>query len=68
VLIDDPEAAAIATTAAPVPTTCCATHEELSQALLATVQPGDRILFKASNSVGLERIVQQISQTWGQAG
>lgn len=42
----------------------CANYDELTQTLLRLVQPGDRILFKASRSVGMERVVQDFKQAW----
>ncbi|MBE9137268.1 UDP-N-acetylmuramoyl-tripeptide--D-alanyl-D-alanine ligase [Nodosilinea sp. LEGE 07088] len=37
--------------------------QTLAQQLLELVQPGDRILFKASRSVALDRVVDQVVQT-----
>ena len=59
VLVNDPEAEAIAIGACGIPTQCFATHEQLVKQLKESVQPGDRLLFKASNSVGLNRVVEQ---------
>ena len=59
VLANDPEAEAIAIGACGIPTQCFATHEQLVKQLKESVQPGDRLLFKASNSVGLNRVVEQ---------
>ncbi|MGK7878381.1 MAG: UDP-N-acetylmuramoyl-tripeptide--D-alanyl-D-alanine ligase [Xenococcaceae cyanobacterium] len=59
VLVDDPEAEAIAVGACGIPTECFATHDDLVKRLKQLVQPGDRLLFKASNSVGLNRVVEQ---------
>lgn len=60
ILIDDPEARAIVTGASGVPTECFETHTELVQRLLESLRPGDRVLFKASNSVGLSRVVTEV--------
>lgn len=60
ILIDDPEAEAIVTGSSGVPTECFETHEELVQRLLESLRPGDRVLFKASNSVGLSRVVEEL--------
>lgn len=60
VLVDDPQAEAIALGASGLPTVCAATREDLLQQLIATVQPGDRLLFKASNSVQLNRVVESL--------
>ncbi|HEY9831537.1 MAG TPA: UDP-N-acetylmuramoyl-tripeptide--D-alanyl-D-alanine ligase [Stenomitos sp.] len=59
VLVDDVEAQAIATGAAPLPAECFSSHNAVVQRLLELVQPGDRLLFKASRSVGLDRVVNQ---------
>jgi UDP-N-acetylmuramoyl-tripeptide--D-alanyl-D-alanine ligase len=67
ILVDDPEAEAIAQGARhPSPTDtasssveCFASHDALVQRLKELVQSGDRLLFKASRSVGLDRIVNQ---------
>ncbi|NES70603.1 MAG: UDP-N-acetylmuramoyl-tripeptide--D-alanyl-D-alanine ligase, partial [Okeania sp. SIO2D1] len=60
VLVDDPEAAAIATGAEGIPTECFTNHQELVMRLKDIVQSGDRLLFKASNSVGLDRVVGEL--------
>lgn len=60
VLAEDPEAEAIIPGASPVPTTCAATRADLLQQLIKTVQPGDRLLFKASNSVQLNHTVEAL--------
>lgn len=62
VMVDDPEAGEIATGAGSVPSECFAEHEALVERLKELVQPGDRILFKASHSVGLDRVVKQFVQ------
>lgn len=59
VLVDDSEAQAIATGAAPLSAECFSSHKALVERLLELVQPGDRLLFKASRSVGLDQIVNQ---------
>jgi UDP-N-acetylmuramoyl-tripeptide--D-alanyl-D-alanine ligase len=59
VLVDDSEAQAIATGATPLLAECFSSHNAVVQRLLELVQPGDRLLFKASRSVGLDRIVNQ---------
>jgi UDP-N-acetylmuramoyl-tripeptide--D-alanyl-D-alanine ligase len=64
VLTDDPEAEAIARGATGVVTVCFPTHEGLVAGLLATVTKGDRLLFKASNSVGLNRVVEEFKTLW----
>jgi UDP-N-acetylmuramoyl-tripeptide--D-alanyl-D-alanine ligase len=59
ILVDDPETKAIAEGASGVPTECFTSHDELVKRLTEVVQAGDRLLFKASNSVGLNRVVEQ---------
>ncbi|MDV2999568.1 MAG: UDP-N-acetylmuramoyl-tripeptide--D-alanyl-D-alanine ligase [Chroococcopsis gigantea SAG 12.99] len=60
VLVDDRSATQIAVGAANVETRCYSTKEELIAALRKTIAPGDRILFKASHSVGLNEVVSAI--------
>lgn len=60
VLVDDPQAEAIALGAAGIPTETFPTHETLLNRLKETLQPGDRLLFKASHSVRLDRVVSQL--------
>ncbi len=60
ILIDDPEAQAIAQGVKTIETESFPTHESLIQRLTQVIQPGDRILFKASNSVGLNRVVEAV--------
>ncbi|MEM8638193.1 MAG: UDP-N-acetylmuramoyl-tripeptide--D-alanyl-D-alanine ligase [Cyanobacteria bacterium P01_G01_bin.54] len=62
VLVDDPEAAAILEGVRTVPTLTCQNHTELLAAVQDVMQPGDRLLFKASNSVGLSKIVTALRQ------
>ncbi len=64
ILVDDGEAEAIAEGASGVKTDCFSTHEALLKELLSIVTSGDRILFKASNSVGLNRVVQTFREQW----
>lgn len=59
VLVDCPDAEAIALGATGIPTECFSTHTALVERLKTFVQPGDRLLFKASHSVGLKRVVNQ---------
>jgi UDP-N-acetylmuramoyl-tripeptide--D-alanyl-D-alanine ligase len=65
-LVDDPEAEAIATGALGVNTEFWQKHEDLVKRLTEIVEPGDRLLFKASNSVGLNRVVEGLRQALGQ--
>lgn len=59
VLVDGADAEAIATAAAPLKAECFVTHADLVKRLREFVQKGDRLLFKASHSVGLDRVVNQ---------
>ncbi|WP_107668764.1 UDP-N-acetylmuramoyl-tripeptide--D-alanyl-D-alanine ligase [Cyanothece sp. BG0011] len=60
ILVDDPEAQAITQGVKTIETECFSTHEALIQRLTEVIKPGDRILFKASNSVGLNRVVEAV--------
>ncbi|MGK7904950.1 MAG: UDP-N-acetylmuramoyl-tripeptide--D-alanyl-D-alanine ligase [Hormoscilla sp.] len=60
VLVDDPQAEAIAFGSAGIATETFPTHETLINRLQETIQPGDRLLFKASHSVRLDRVVSQL--------
>ena len=59
VLVDGADAEAIALSAEGIPSECFTTHADLLQRLKEIVRDGDRILFKAAHSVGLDRIVNQ---------
>ncbi|MGB5963278.1 MAG: UDP-N-acetylmuramoyl-tripeptide--D-alanyl-D-alanine ligase [Coleofasciculaceae cyanobacterium] len=59
ILVDDPEANAIAQGAGSSLSECFSSHDTLLRRLEELVQPGDRLLFKASRSVGLDRVVKQ---------
>lgn len=61
-LADPDEAIALAEGAAGVSTTAFTDPAALTQHLLDIVRPGDRILLKASRSVALDQVVDQISQ------
>ncbi len=54
------EGNAIAQGASPVPTQQFDTHQVLAKMLTEKLQAGDRVLFKASHAVGLDRIVKAI--------
>jgi len=58
-LVDGADVEAIATGAAGIPSECFSTHAAVVKHLQEFVQPGDRILFKASHSVGLNSVVNQ---------
>ena len=59
ILVDGADAEAIAAGAGPLRAECFSTHIALVERLQEFVQPGDRLLFKASHSVGLDRVVNQ---------
>lgn len=67
ILVSDPEAEAIAIGdrsanahgTASLPVECFSNPDALVRHLQELVQPGDRLLFKASRSVGLDRVVNQ---------
>lgn len=59
VVVEDPEAEAIAQGAHPLPVECFSSQDAVVNRLKELMQPGDRFLFKASRSVGLDRIVNQ---------
>lgn len=42
----------------------CQSYEEITQNLLQKVESGDRILFKASRSVGMDRVVEAFRKNW----
>ena len=58
ILADPAEAEALAAGAAPVDTEILLNHAALVQRLKEIVQPGDRLLFKASRAVGLDQVVE----------
>ncbi|MGK7947248.1 MAG: UDP-N-acetylmuramoyl-tripeptide--D-alanyl-D-alanine ligase [Xenococcaceae cyanobacterium] len=59
VLVDEPATEAIITAAAGINTESFSDRDTLVKRLSEIVQPGDRFLFKASNSVGLNKVVEQ---------
>lgn len=59
VLVDSQDAEIIANSAKGIPCECFATHVDLVARLKTYVQNGDRLLFKAAHSVGLDRVVNQ---------
>lgn len=60
VLVDDPEAKFIAEAATGVNCECFQTHADLINRLKEVIDSGDRILCKASHSVGLNRVVEEL--------
>ncbi|RMH67435.1 MAG: UDP-N-acetylmuramoyl-tripeptide--D-alanyl-D-alanine ligase [Cyanobacteria bacterium J003] len=58
------EGAALAQGAGRIPTQQFGSHEELVEYLLRELQAGDRLLFKASHAVALDRVVTELRQRW----
>lgn len=59
VLVDGEDAEAIVKSAEGIPSECFVTHADLVDRLKTFVQTGDRLLFKAAHSVGLDRVVSR---------
>ncbi|BAU12595.1 UDP-N-acetylmuramoylalanyl-D-glutamyl-2, 6-diaminopimelate/D-alanyl-D-alanyl ligase [Leptolyngbya sp. NIES-3755] len=57
ILADPEEAEAMAIAAFPIPAETFTTYPEVIDRLNHFIQPGDRLLFKASRAVGLDRVV-----------
>lgn len=57
ILADEAESQAMAEGALPLYAEQLTSHDEVVQRLQELVQPGDRLLFKASRAVGLDRVV-----------
>ncbi len=65
VILDDPEARQIACGLPPnsaVNVYYCSDHQTIVDLLVANLQMGDRILCKASHSVGMDQVVKQLIQ------
>ena len=62
ILVDEPETAEIAQGAAGISSECFTNHQAIVDRLKELVQPGDRILFKASHSVALDKVVTQFQE------
>jgi len=62
VLADPAEEAALLEGAAPIPTVAFADQPSLVAHLMELIQPGDRLLFKASRAVALDQVVAQVMQ------
>lgn len=60
VLVDGKDAEAMAKSAEGIPSECFTTHAELVARLKTIVKAGDRLLFKAAHSVGLDLVVNQL--------
>ncbi len=59
VLVDEPATEEIIDGATGINAECYRDRDDLVKRLTEIVQPGDRFLFKASNSVGLNKVVEQ---------
>ncbi len=64
IVADEPEAGALRSGAGTVPAEVLPTHAAVVQRLTELVQPGDRLLFKASRAVGLDQVVTQFCQRY----
>ncbi|MFZ4556175.1 MAG: UDP-N-acetylmuramoyl-tripeptide--D-alanyl-D-alanine ligase [Pseudanabaena sp.] len=42
----------------------CRSYQEITDTLLEKIESGDRILFKASRSVGMDRVVESFRNSW----
>lgn len=62
ILVDEKETAEIANGAAGIPCECFTNHQAIVDRLKELVQSGDRILFKASHSVALDKVVNQFRE------
>jgi UDP-N-acetylmuramoyl-tripeptide--D-alanyl-D-alanine ligase len=60
VLVDEPETEEMARAAQSVKSECFQTKSELVERLKEILTPRDRVLFKASNSVGLDQVLDQL--------
>ncbi len=60
ILADPDEAKAMAAGAGSVPSQQFASHDDLASSLKEKIKAGDRILFKASRSVAMDKVVDQI--------
>jgi UDP-N-acetylmuramoyl-tripeptide--D-alanyl-D-alanine ligase len=60
ILADPAEAVAMAEGAAAIDTQLFETHDAVIKYLRQIMQPGDRVLFKASRAVGLDRVVEAL--------
>ena len=60
ILADPAEAQAMSKGAGAVPNILFASHGDLAEHLQRSMQPGDRLLFKASRSVEMDKVVQAL--------
>lgn len=64
ILADPAEAKAMAAGAGSVPTQQFTSHDELSAHIKEMISTGDRLLFKASRSVAMDKVVDQLLQSF----
>jgi UDP-N-acetylmuramoyl-tripeptide--D-alanyl-D-alanine ligase len=60
ILADEPEAQSLATGAGTIPSERFTTHEQVATWLQEFLREGDRVLFKASRSVALDKVVDLV--------
>ncbi|MGA7938064.1 MAG: UDP-N-acetylmuramoyl-tripeptide--D-alanyl-D-alanine ligase [Kovacikia sp.] len=65
ILADEAAAAALTAGARPLKAERFSNHTEVVARLKQLVKPGDRLLFKASRAVGLDRVVEQFRTEYG---
>lgn len=65
VLADEPAAEAMAAKATGITSLCLQDGDDLIERLVEELRAGDRVLFKASNSVGLGRVVEAVRRRLG---
>ncbi|WP_407682436.1 UDP-N-acetylmuramoyl-tripeptide--D-alanyl-D-alanine ligase [Pseudocalidococcus azoricus] len=63
ILDTEAEGQALAQGATPIPTQQFSQHQDLIEHLKTIIGPGDRLLFKASHSVGLDRVVKALRES-----
>ena len=62
ILADPDEADAMASGAGTTPSRQFSTHDQLTEYIKEAMRPGDRILFKASRSVAMDKVVDRLLQ------
>lgn len=68
ILANDPQAEEMAVGARGMSIELFNTHDSLAQYLQILLRSGDRVLFKASHSVGLDRVLEQLRQAENLSG
>ena len=67
-LAEPEEADALADGATDVPSHIFREHDALAEQLASELRPGDRVLFKASRSVELDKVVKKLEDVLGRPG